>query len=359
MDKYVVTGFGQPLQAMSDETPRPIGHEVVVRTCASGVCHTDIHVWEGYYDLGGGRRMNFADRGVKPPIVLGHEIAGEVVAAGPEAEVKIGDMVLVYPWIGCGSCPVCQTGDEHLCATPGYLGIFRPGGYADHVLVPHERYLLPIADMSPVQAAPLACSGLTAFSALKQIGSSRLSTGPIGIIGAGGLGLMCLSLLRAMGGRGAVVVDINEANRAAASAAGALAVIDGASESALTDAKAATGGPVSAVIDFVGGPQTAQLAIDWVGKGGKVIIIGLYGGELRVALPTLPLRAVTIAGSFVGGLPDLEELVALAIAGGVPSIPIVECELCDANEALHALKAGKRVGRTVLRPSRTPVCTSA
>ncbi len=351
MQSQMVTAYGEPLRPVEAATPDPEGREVLVRVRASGVCHTDVHVWDGYYDLGGGRQMRFADRGLVPPFTLGHEIAGEVAAAGPDADIATGTPVLVYPWIGCGACARCEAGEGHLCATPRYLGIFRPGGYADHVLVPDVRYLVPLDGIDARQAAPLACSGLTAYSALAKIGLDRLRAEPIGIVGAGGLGLMALSILKALGGRGAVVVDLAEANRRAALDAGALAVVDGAAPAALDEAKAASGGPVSAVIDFVGAPATVQLGIDWVGKGGTVVVIGLYGGALSVSLPLLPLRAVGIVGSFVGSLPELQALVRLVRDGKVAPIPIVPCPLHDANDALIALKEGRRVGRTVLEPS--------
>lgn len=351
MQSVDVVNFGKPLQPAERPTPVPQGDEVLVRVLASGVCHTDLHVWDGYYDLGGGRRLNFADRGLTPPVTLGHEIAGEVAAVGPDVRgVAVGDVRLVYPWIGCGTCSMCRRGDEHLCASPRYLGIFRPGGYADHVLVPHSRYLFDIGTIPPTQAAPYACSGLTTYSALKRAGLATLREQPIVVIGAGGLGLMCLSLLKALGGRGAVVVDISETNRAAASAAGALATVDPRAPDALQQVLAAAGGPVMAAIDFVGAPATARLGLDCLAKGGQLVLVGLFGGELAVSLPLLPLRSVSVVGSFVGGLTDMAELLELARAGAVPPIPICECALEDANAALTALKEGRRVGRTVLRP---------
>jgi propanol-preferring alcohol dehydrogenase len=157
---YDVVAFGAPLEVRERPDPEPTGEEVLLRVLATGVCHTDLYVWEGYYDLGGGRRMSFADRGLVPPLTLGHEIAGEVAAVGPAAEgVRVGDKRLVYPWVGCGDCVTCRRGDEHLCPTARYLGIFRAGGYADRVLVPNPRYLLDLGDLPPAQAAPLACSG--------------------------------------------------------------------------------------------------------------------------------------------------------------------------------------------------------
>src|SRR5882762_9606269 len=137
---------------------------------------------------------------------------------------------------------MCRRGDEQLCAAPRFLGVFRAGGYADHILVPDARYLLPIGDLPPAEAAPYACAGLTAYGALRRAGSA-IEAGPILVIGAGGLGLMCLGLLRAMGGKGAIIVDTDPAKRAAALKAGALAAIDGAvPDAAKAVAKAAGGG---------------------------------------------------------------------------------------------------------------------
>src|SRR5690349_18751814 len=143
MKSYDVVDFRAPLQFTERPTPRPAGSEVLVRTLAAGVCHSDIHIWEGEYDLGGGKKLAVRDRGMTPPFTMGHEIVGEVVALGPEAEgVKLGDRRVVHPWIGCGDCVVCRKGDEQLCLKPRFLGVHKPGGYADHVLVPHPRYLV-------------------------------------------------------------------------------------------------------------------------------------------------------------------------------------------------------------------------
>ena len=98
---------------------------------AAGICHSDLHIWEGYYELGGGKRLKLPDRGIKLPLTMGHENVGEVVAVGPDAKgVKVGDLRLVYPWIGCGECKVCKRGDENLCTKPQILGVFSHGGYA-------------------------------------------------------------------------------------------------------------------------------------------------------------------------------------------------------------------------------------
>ena len=258
---------------------------MLLRVLAAGVCHSDLHFWEGVYDLGGGKQLKLTDRGMTLPLTMGHETVGEVVAFGPDVKgVKVGDRRLVFPWIGCGECKVCQRGEEQLCLKPRFLGVFRPGGYSDHIMVPHPRYLLDIGDMPPEQAAPLACSGVTAYGALRKIGGA-LQTEPLVIIGAGGLGLMCLAILKSLGGHGAIVLDIDAAKREAAKEAGALAVIDANAPDAVKQIQDAAGGGVWSAVDFVGAGSTVRLGIDCLAKGGKLIVVGLFGGE--VTIPTL------------------------------------------------------------------------
>jgi alcohol dehydrogenase/propanol-preferring alcohol dehydrogenase len=356
MISYDVVKFGAPLQRSEKPTPTPSGTEVLCRVLAAGVCHSDIHIRSGVYDLGGGKQLNMADRGLKLPVTMGHETVGEVVALGPGATgggakgVAVGDKRLVFPWIGCGACPVCARGDENLCTKPRSLGVFLPGGYADHIVVPHPRYLLDIGDLKPEQAAPYACSGVTTFSALRKIDQTVLEREPIVIFGAGGLGLMCLTILKAMGGRGAIVVDIDAKKRDAAKQAGALATVDGAAKDALQQLQAAAGGPIWAAIDYVGAPQTAQLGLDCLVKGGKLVVVGLFGGQVPLPLPMLPLRAITLQGSYVGSLAELRDLMALVQRTKMDLIPITTAALEQAQETLVALEHGKLIGRTVLQP---------
>ena len=351
MKSYDVVDFGAPLRQAEKPTPKPQGSEVLLRTLAAGVCHSDLHIREGWYDLGGGKRLTLKDRGMTLPLTMGHEIVGEVVAFGPEAMgVKVGDKRLAHPWIGCGNCAVCRRGEEQLCTAPRFLGVHRPGGYADHVLVPHPRYLLDLGKLTPAQAAPYACSGITAYGALKRVGTAVLAEQPILVIGAGGLGLMCLSLLKAMGGLGAVVADIDPKKREAALNAGAISAIDAATPDAVKQVQTAAKAPLAAAIDFVGATATAKLGIDAVGRGGKYVIVGLFGGDITLSLPLLPMRAITIQGSYVGSLAELKELLALVASGKVPPVPLNERRLADANTVLEELKGGRIVGRAILTP---------
>jgi alcohol dehydrogenase, propanol-preferring len=348
MKSYDLCECGAPLRLMERPTPKPIGTEVLLRVLAAGVCHSDLHICDGYYELGGGKRLQLTERGIKLPLTMGHENVGEVIAVGPDAKgVKIGDRRLVHPWMGCGECAVCRRGEENLCLTPRSLGVFRAGGYSDHLLVQHPRYLFDLDDLSPERAAPLACSGITAYSALKKVGPS-LAGAPTVIIGAGGVGLMCLALHKAMGGFGTIVVDIDAVKRAAALEAGAMVAIDGAASDALKQITDAAQGGVSAVIDFVGSSTTARLGLDCLGKGGKLIIVGLFGGDITVPTPWFPMRAMTIQGSYVGSLPEMAELLDLVRRTGCPPIPLRVRPLAEVNAALEDLRAGKVIGRVVL-----------
>jgi D-arabinose 1-dehydrogenase-like Zn-dependent alcohol dehydrogenase len=351
MKSYDVCECGAPLRLMERPTPKPVGTEILLKVIAAGVCHSDLHIWDGYYDLGGGKRLQLSDRGVKLPLTMGHENVGEVVAVGPGAVgVKIGDRRLVHPWLGCGECAVCRRGDEQLCRTPFSIGVFRSGGYADHLLVPHPRYLFDIGGIAPEKAAPLACSGITTYGALKKVGP-LLQEEPVVIIGAGGLGLMCLALHRAMGGKAAIVVDIDPVKREVARRAGAQAVIDGNTADAAKEIIEATKGGAWAVIDLVGASRTVQLGVDSLVKGGKVIVVGLFGGDITVPTPSLPLRAMTIQGSYVGSLTEMAELLDLVRRKGAPNLPVATRPLAAVNDALNDLKAGKVIGRVVLTPA--------
>jgi len=350
MRMFQVCICGEPLKLNEQPTPVPKGSEVLLKVLAAGVCHSDLHLADGYFDLGGGKRMSLEDRGMKLPVTLGHENVGEVVAVGPDVKgVTIGQRMLADPWIGCGKCAACQRNEDNLCMAMRSLGVFSNGGYADYVLVPHPRYLFDIGDLDPARAAPLACSGVTTFGALKKV--TTLKREPTVIIGAGGLGLMCLALHKKMGGHSAIVVDIDAAKREAAKKAGAVATVDAKAADAVDQIKKLTNGGAWAVIDLVGSSQSARLGYDSLIKGGKLIVVGLYGGDLTVSLPPIPMRALTIQGSYVGSLPEMKELIDLVKKTGLPPVPVATRPLEDVNAVMDELRAGKVIGRVVLTPA--------
>ncbi len=350
MKCYCITKFSQPLEMLERDTPKPSGTEVLLKTRAAGVCHSDLHIWEGGYDLGHGKRLSLEDRGIKLPLTLGHETVGTPVALGPDAKgVEPGKNYLVFPWIGCGTCDVCVAGKENYCAAPRSLGVYTNGGYADHIMVPHSRYLLDIGELDPSTLAPYACSGLTTYSAINKIDPEVYTKQPIVIMGAGGLGLMCIEILRAMGGHGAIVVDIDPAKLEAAKAAGALAVVNGNDENAADQILAANGGKqLHAVIDLVGAPSSSSLGFNSLAKGGKLVIVGLFGGAAPWPLAFIPMRAISILGSYTGSLSELQALLDLVKQGKVKPIPVTEHPLENASDVLTNLRDGKVIGRAVL-----------
>ena len=350
---YCVVAHGEPMVPVDRPMPRPTGTEVLVQVRAAGLCHTDLHLWEGHYDMGGGKKLTLAERGIKPPLVLSHEVVGEVAAAGDAAgaavEALAGKPVLVHPWIGCGECAACKRGEENICIKPQSLGVARPGGFAEYLLVPHSRYLVSIDGLDPAEAAPLACAGVTTYSALKKLGS-RIHEVPVVVIGAGGLGLMAIHVLKALDGVGAIVVDIDPVKREAALDAGALNVIDAKAPDAAAQIQRATGGGARAVLDLVGATTTVTMAIASAARGAHIVICGLMGGDITLPLPAIPLRPLTIQGSYVGTLTELRELIALAQRTKMKPIPVGRRPLAEVNEALQELRAGHVVGRTVLVP---------
>ena len=349
MRAWAVVENEKPLQEIELPTPEPTGTEVLLETTYCGVCHSDLHIWEGRYDLGGGKVMNLRDRGLTLPIAMGHEIVGRVVKLGPEAKgVKIGDIRIVFPWVGCGHCAACLAEEDNMCLEGKALGVYQNGGYGTHVVAPHPRHLVDLGSLDPAVAATYACSGITVFSAINKV-MPMPPDEAIVLVGAGGLGLNAIAVLRAMKHRNIVVVDIGADKRAAAMKAGASKVVDGSGEGVTKRIVEACGGAPLAVIDLVNGTATARFALDALRKGGKLIQVGLFGGELMLSLPLMAIRALTVQGSYVGNPKELRAVVALAQSGDLQPLPVTLMPQSEANAALMRLRDGQVTGRIVLK----------
>jgi D-arabinose 1-dehydrogenase-like Zn-dependent alcohol dehydrogenase len=348
MLSYDVVEWGKPLEGIERETPKPQGTEVLVRLKYCGVCHSDVHIRDGYFDLGGGRRLHMSERGMQPPVTLGHEPFGTVMGAGPDThDVPIGADRLIYPWTGCGACARCREGLDNFCMAPNMIGIQRAGGYADHLLVPHPRYLIDASGIDPIWAATLACSGLSTYAAV-----SKLKPIPpdewVAVIGAGGLGLSAIGMLRALGHALILSVDIDASKLTAAIAAGAAATLSSRKGNAPQKLKEITGGALYGAVDFVGSADTANLALGALRKGGKLILVGLFGGEIPLSIGGTILRAITVQGSHLGSVDQLKAVVALAREGKIKPIPIQTRPLSEVSRTLDELKMGNVVGRVVV-----------
>lgn len=348
MQAWMVVKPSAPLESFDLPTPEPQGTEVLIEVTHCGICHSDLHFWKGEYNMGGGKIMKLADRGVELPRSPGHEIAGRVARLGPDATgVKIGDVRVVYPWLGCGNCEACAAGDDNLCTAQRSIGVVRNGGFGSHVVVPHSRYLADPGNVDPALAATYACSGLSVLSAVKKL-PKLAPDKPVVLIGAGGLGLLAIAMLQAFGHRHIVSVDLDPAKRAAALEAGASQAVDGTADGLAGRIATACGAPVAAVLDFVNNDDTARVAFDVLGKGGTLVMVGVAGGELPLSLAGMIFRALTIRGSNTGTPADLREVLALANSGKLRPTPVQCCPVDKVNEALLDLKAGRVMGRAVL-----------
>jgi alcohol dehydrogenase/propanol-preferring alcohol dehydrogenase len=350
MLSYQVQEFGKPLAQVVRDTPQPQGSEVILRIAACGVCHSDVHLHDGYFDLGGGNKLDMT-RTLQPPRTLGHEIAGTVVAVGPDAQgVAVGDRRVVFPWIGCGQCALCAAGSEHLCNAPRALGIHRDGGFADHVSVPHPRYLLAFDPLPEDQACTYACSGLTAYSALKKVA-------PLGdqdallVIGAGGVGLSGIRLARELFPQAKIIVaEVDHGKWDIAREAGASEVIDPTADGAAKALVKGSGGGVAAAVDFVGAASTFAFAFGVLRKAGKLVCVGLFGGATPIVPAMISMKAVSVIGSYVGSLAEMQELMTIARKGKLPGLPLTTQPLAQATQALDDLRAGRIRGRAILKP---------
>ncbi|MFE5708642.1 alcohol dehydrogenase [Rhodococcus koreensis] len=348
MQMWAVVENGQPLEPLEVATPIPMGTEVLIKVTHCGVCHSDLHFWEGEYNLGYGKRLSLADRGVQLPRAPGHEIVGTVVAVGPDAEgVEVGDQRIVFPWIGCGQCDRCRAGDDNMCTKLAVIGVVRHGGFSSHVLVPHWRYLVDPEGVDPAVAATYACSGITVLAAIRKLGRIDPDSAVL-LIGAGGLGHSAVAMLRAHGHRHIIVVDADDSKRRSVLKAGAATFIDGKRDDLVEEINRAAGGPVLHAIDFVNNTTTANAAFNSLGRGGTLVLIGLGGGELDVPLASMVFTPRTVIGSSTGTVQDLREVVKLAKSGKLLPIPIHPMSRDDANDALELLRKGAVDGRIVL-----------
>jgi D-arabinose 1-dehydrogenase-like Zn-dependent alcohol dehydrogenase len=347
MVSYDVVEWGKPLQRRERPLPPLRGTEVLIKLKYCGICHSDVHIRDGYFDLGGGKRLHMSERGMYPPVTLGHEPFGTVIEAGPDAtNVPFGADCLVYPWTGCGACARCDEDLDNHCMAPRMIGIQRPGGYADHLVVPHPRYLIDAGKIGPAWAATLACSGLSAYSAIAKLQPiSRQEW--VAVIGAGGLGLAAIAMLRALGHEKIISIDIDGAKLAAASALGAMATLNGRQADRLQQLKSTTGGALFGAVDFVGTGETAELALAALRKGGRLVLVGLFGGEIALSIGQTILRAITVRGSHLGSVDELKGVIRLAQTGKLKPVPIETRPLSETSRTLDELKTGAIVGRIV------------
>lgn len=351
MDAAQIVTPKEPLEIRQLETPKPRGSQVLVKVQSSGVCHSDIHLWEGGYEGPQGQFLKTTDRGVKYPLTPGHEIAGIIDGLGDQTEgFAKNEKVLVYPWIGEGLCPACRTGEENLCDKPRSLGIYNDGGYAEYVLVPSYKYLVKLGDeIDTDTSAPLSCSALTAYGAVKN--GNLTPNDNVVIVGTGGLGLMAIQLAKAITGSRIIALDRDDNKLKAAKENGADDIINSQKEDAVKAVMELTGRMgADAVIDFVNASSTVETDLNFLRRRAKLVLVGLFGGELKLNLIAMPTRSYKLIGSYTGSMNDLIELVSLAKRGIIKPIISNKFKLEEATKALKMLRDGKILGRGVINP---------
>ncbi len=348
MRRQSLVKFDAPLCETVIEAPKPVGREVLVRIERCGLCHSDLHIQDGYADLGGGRKLD-TTRGMTLPFTLGHEIAGIVEEVGADVSKDlIGAKRAVFPWIGCGQCRECLAGDENLCAKQRFLGVTIDGGFATHVLVPDAKYLLEYDPLPVNQAATLMCSGVTAYGALKRL-VDRPRQRNLLLIGLGGVGMMGLAFAKAMFKQPITVADLSAAARETALKNGAAVAYDPSEPEISRRILKETEGGFDEIVDFAGNEKSMAFAVSVLGRGGKIVVSGLMGGNFSLPMVQWVYKRMTVEGFMDGTLAEAHELMALARAGEVNPTPMREEPMADVQKWIDALRAGQVVGRIVLK----------
>jgi alcohol dehydrogenase, propanol-preferring len=343
MQAVQLTQWQRPAVVRRVPRPRPGPGEVLLEVRAAGLCHSDLHLmhWPAGtvpYEL---------------PFTLGHEVAGNVAGLGPGAEgIEVGDSVIVYgPW-GCGRCARCSLGEEHLCEVDGLRGrgsgLGRDGGLAEYMIVPSPRLTVPLGDLDPVAAAPLADAALTPYHAIRRaLPWLRAGSGAV-VIGVGGLGHLAVQILRALTSCRIVAVDRREQALEIAARDGADVMLAADGLTAREARRAAGARGAALVIDCVGVEQTLDLAAGIVAPGGHVTILGVGGGTFPMRFGAVPFETSVVMSNW-GTRAELADVVALARAGAV-HVDVERVALADAPAAYERLEAGAVRGRLVAVP---------
>lgn len=342
MRAAVIPQWGTAFELMDIDTPEPGPGEVRVRIGASGACHSDLHVKAGEMgDLG------FTEGRLK---ILGHENAGWVDALGDGVSgLEIGEPVAVFGGWGCGRCRFCLGGNEQLCNTLLWGGMGRPGGYAEQLIVPAARHLIPLGDLDPVDVAPMTDAALTPYRAVKKALPRLVPGSTAVVIGAGGLGQFGVQLVKALSPASLVVVETSADKRSMAAGLGADLILDPGSCDAVAEIKAFSGGEgAQAVFDFVGVDGTMAVMASALGRQGLGVLVGLAGGSTPFSFFTLAAEA-TLTSSNWGNHNELAEVLALARTGAITA-QVEQYPLEKINDVFDRLENGEVRGRAVLVP---------
>jgi propanol-preferring alcohol dehydrogenase len=318
--------------------PEPAGDAVLVRVVGAGVCGSDIHILDGMFD----------DL-VRRPVTLGHEVAGRVEAAGPAVrDLEYGEPVVVGVGWGCGHCDSCVSGHEQLCPRGDEAGATVDGGFAEYVLVPNRRHVVPLGDLDPLEATPYGCAALCSYAAAKRVRPHLPGGSTCVIVGGGGLGQYGIQFVCLLSGASIIVVEPRVDLRPTLESLGAEHVIAPSAQAAETIHELTCGRGAQAVVDLVGTDESLALAARVVAARGMVALLGLAGGRIPFDFSGSAPEAV-FTTVVAGTLTDLHEVVRLGRAGrfsgSIRTYPLVRID-----DALEDLRSGRVDGRAVVMP---------
>jgi alcohol dehydrogenase, propanol-preferring len=336
MRAAVLREFGGPIAVEEVETPVPGAGEVLVKVEACGVCHSDLHLALGDWDM--------LRPITKMPLIGGHEIAGVVASLGEGVtEVSVGERVGV-PWLHwtCGECEYCRAGRETLCGKQKITGCTIDGGFAEYLKAPASHVAKLPASLSAAEAAPLLCAGLTVYKALKNSGIQRGER--VAVFGVGGLGHLAIQIGHAMGAQ-VCAIDIADDKLELAKSLGAEWTVNAATEQVPKRVRSIGGAHVALVTSASAAAYETALRV--LRKGGTLAVVGMPNEPFKVSAVALVSGETRIVASAVGTREDLRELFEM-----VTKFPIhchIETRALEAlPEVFEEMKQGKILGRVVL-----------
>ncbi len=335
MQVAAVEQFGQPLALREWDVPNPGAGQILVKTEACGVCHTDLHAMRGDFPVKAAL-----------PFIPGHEGIGRVVAMGAGvSSVKEGDRVGV-PWLysACGHCEHCLAAWETVCGEAEYGGYTKNGGFAEYIIA-DPNYVAHIpAGLAAIEAAPIICAGVTTYKGLKE---TQARPGEwVAISGVGGLGHLAIRYAKAMGLQ-VCAIDIYDGKLAHAMRLGADAVVNARLDDPVGEVRKATGGGAHGVLITAPSLAAFHQGVAMTRKRGTCVLVGLPPGEFPVPLFDVVANCITIRGSFVGTRRDMAEGLAFAASGQVKA-DIELQPLSEINTVMDRLQRGDVASRVVI-----------
>ncbi len=341
MKAMVLREYDQPLALEERALRDPSGSEVLLRVRAAGVCGTDVKLFHG------------KNPRLKPPIVLGHEFAGEVAAVGPEvAHRKVGDRAVVYMYVSCGQCEYCLTGRENLCSNRrGFFGFDHDGGFAEYALIP-EANLVPLPEgITFEEAAILGDAVATSWHAVRTQADVRPAQTLV-VVGLGGLGLHAIQCGRVCGAQ-VIAVDSVQSKLDMATENGAQYTVNAGSGDFVQEVRGLTGGKgADAVVVFRPHAEVIEPSIKCVKPGGAVVMVAYIelGKTLDLDQRFIQGMEVRLMGARGNTRQELAEVVQLVATRQLRPLLAGHYRLEQANEALTQLATGQVTGRIVLIP---------